>query len=167
MKSYGVSFIKDQIKEMEQFLLENDNELLEPLGICRDDNTKEKHLPTTTRKFYYENYVRKVLSDDEKHYEIILDEYNTFYDTYKETGSFPVPPVIEVVHQEIKPLLEVKPKIAEDKKKEEEKKKNAEEEQAEPKEEKEENENENIAKGQEEQEAPKESEVKEMVNVNN
>ena len=37
IKRYGITFTKEQIDEMEKFLLENENELLEPLGVNKND----------------------------------------------------------------------------------------------------------------------------------
>jgi Ca2+-binding EF-hand superfamily protein len=92
LKRYGIAFTKEQIEEMELFLLKNDNELLESLGVQNDEVIK--HKPTTTRKFYYESYVRKVLSDNEKHFEELMKEYKAFYDVYQETKKFPEMPSI-------------------------------------------------------------------------
>ena len=92
LKRYGITFTKDQIEIMEKFLLENDNELLESLGVQNDEVIK--HKPTTTRKFYYESYVRKVLGDNQKHFEELMKEYKAFYDEYQETKKFPDMPVI-------------------------------------------------------------------------
>ena len=77
---------------MESFLLKNDNELLESLGVQNDE--VKKHKPTTTRKFYYESYVRKVLGDNQKHFEELMKEYKAFYDEYQETKKFPEMPSI-------------------------------------------------------------------------
>ena len=90
LKRYGITFTKEQIEEMESFLLLNDNELLESLGVQNDEVIK--HKPTTTRKFYYESYVRKVLGDNEKHFEELMKEYRAFYDEYQETKKFPEMP---------------------------------------------------------------------------
>ncbi len=68
----------------------NDNELLESLGVQNDEVIK--HKPTTTRKFYYESYVRKVLGDNEKHFEELMKEYRAVYDEYQETKKFPEMP---------------------------------------------------------------------------
>ncbi len=92
LKRYGITFTKEQIEEMESFLLKNDNELLEPLGVQNDEVIK--HKPTTTRKFYYESYVRKVLGDNQKHFEELMKEYKAFFDEYQETKKFPDMPVI-------------------------------------------------------------------------
>ena len=92
LKRYGITFTKDQLEEMESFLLKNDNELLEPLGVQNDEVIK--HKPTTTRKFYYESYVRKVLDDNQKHFEDLMKEYKAFFDEYEETKKFPEMPVI-------------------------------------------------------------------------
>ena len=92
LKRYGITFTKDQIEIMEKFLLENDNELLESLGVQNDEVIK--HKPTTTRKFYYESYVRKVLGDNQKQFEELMKEYKAFYDEYQETKKFPDMPVI-------------------------------------------------------------------------
>lgn len=87
LKRYGITFTKEQIEEMEKFLLENDNELLESLGVTQNDEGV-KHKPTTTRKFYYESYVRKVLGDNQKHFEEIMKDYMDFYNEYQETKKF-------------------------------------------------------------------------------
>ena len=92
LKRYGITFSKEQIEEMESFLLKNDNELLESLGVQNDEAVK--HKPTTTRNFYYESYVRKVLGDNQKHFEELMKEYKAFYDEYQETKKFPEMPVI-------------------------------------------------------------------------
>ena len=92
LKRYGITFTKDQIAEMESFLLKNDNELLEGLGVQNDEVAK--HKPTTTRKFYYESYVRKVLDDNQKHFDELMKEYKQFYDEYQETKKFPEMPSI-------------------------------------------------------------------------
>ena len=92
LKRYGISFTKEQIEEMESFLLKNDNELLQSLGVQNDE--VRKHKPTSTRKFYYESYVRKVLGDSQKHFEELMKEYKAFYDEYQETKKFPDMPVI-------------------------------------------------------------------------
>ena len=92
LKRYGITFTKEQIEEMESFLLKNDNELLESLGVQNDEAVK--HKPTTTRNFYYESYVRKVLGDNQKHFEELMKEYKAFYDEYQETKKFPEMPVI-------------------------------------------------------------------------
>ena len=92
LKRYGITFTKEQIEEMESFLLKNDNELLESLGVQNDE--VKKHKPTSTRKFYYESYVRKVLGDNQKHFEELMKEYKAFYDEYQETKKFPEMPNI-------------------------------------------------------------------------
>ena len=92
LKRYGITFTKEQIEEMESFLLKNDNELLQSLGVQNDE--VRKHKPTSTRKFYYESYVRKVLGDNQKHFEELMKEYKAFYDEYEETKKFPDMPVI-------------------------------------------------------------------------
>ena len=92
LKRYGITFTKEQIEEMESFLLKNDNELLESLGVQNDEVIK--HKATTTRKFYYERYVRKVLGDNQKHFEDLMKEYKAFYDVYQETKKFPEMPSI-------------------------------------------------------------------------
>ena len=87
LKRYGTTFTKEQIKRMEKFLLDNDNELLESLGVKNDEMQKPK--PTTTRKFYYESYVRKVFGDNQAHFENIMREFKAYYDEYKEKKEFP------------------------------------------------------------------------------
>ena len=127
LKRYGVTFSKDQIAEMESFLLKNDNELLEGLGVQNDEVAK--HKPTTTRKFYYESYVRKVLDDNQKHFDELMKEYKAFYDEYQETKKFPEMPSIvnnlQTVKEEVpntqSPALSPIPEGGEQKKEEEKK----------------------------------------------
>ena len=128
LKRYGITFTKEQIEEMESFLLKNDNELLESLGVQNDE--VKKHKPTSTRKFYYESYVRKVLRDNQKHFEELMKEYRAFYDEYQETKKFPempsivnntLPPVKEEVQQ---PPAQVQPQQPEANKPEEKKENN-------------------------------------------
>ena len=102
LKRYGITFTKEQIDEMESFLLKNDNELLESLGVQNDEVVK--HKPTSTRKFYYESYVRKVLGDNEKHFEELMKEYKAFYDEYQETKKFPEMP--SIVNNNLPPVKE-------------------------------------------------------------
>ncbi len=129
LKRYGITFTKDQIAEMESFLLKNDNELLEGLGVQNDEVAK--HKPTTTRKFYYESYVRKVLDDNQKHFDELMKEYKQFYDEYQETKKFPeMPSIVNNNLQTVKeegpntqpPVPEGGEKKKEEEKKEEEKK---------------------------------------------
>ena len=87
IKNYGITFTKTQIEEMEKFLLENANEVFESLGTRNDEPIKHKQ-GITSRKFFYESYVRKVLSDDEKHFDSIMKEYKEYYDEYTETKVF-------------------------------------------------------------------------------
>ena len=102
LKRYGITFSKEQINEMEAFLLKNDNELLEGLGVQNDE--VKKHKPTTTRKFYYESYVRKVLGDNQKHFDELMKEYKAFYDEYQETKKFPEMP--SIVNNNLPPVKE-------------------------------------------------------------
>ena len=129
LKRYGITFTKDQIAEMESFLLKNDNELLEGLGVQNDEVAK--HKPTTTRKFYYESYVRKVLDDNQKHFDELMKEYKQFYDEYQEKKKFPeMPSIVNNNLQTVKeegpntqpPVPEGGEQKKEEEKKEEEKK---------------------------------------------
>ena len=148
LKRYGITFSKEQIDELESFLLKNDNELLESLGVQNDE--VKKHKPTTTRKFYYESYVRKVLGDNQKHFEELMKEYKAFYDEYQETKKFPEMPSIvnnlTTVKEEVPPL-QTQPEAN---KPEEEKQKNEEAKEGENKEEKKEEEKKDEEKKEEE-----------------
>jgi Ca2+-binding EF-hand superfamily protein len=84
VKSYGVSFSKDQILEMEKFLLENETDFLEPLKFDKELYVKKKHSQFTTRKFFYESYVRKVVWDNKKHFDALIADYKIFMDIYKQ-----------------------------------------------------------------------------------
>jgi len=35
-----------------------------------------------SKKFYYENYVRKVLADNKKHWDSLMEEYYLYYNQY-------------------------------------------------------------------------------------
>jgi len=151
LKRYGITFIKDQMDELEAFLLKNDNELLESLGVQNDEVVK--HKKTTTRKFYYESYVRKVLGDNQRHFEELMKEYKAFYDEYQETKKFPEMPVIvnnmtpikeEITNNEVIPQQQegeqgqVPPKVEEGNNEQEKKIENNEKTEEKPKESKEE-----------------------------
>ena len=88
LKRYGVCFSKENIDEMEKFLLENENELLEPIKMKGDERV-EKNKNTISRKFYYENYVRKVLGDNQMHFDMLMKEFEEFYNYYVENGKYP------------------------------------------------------------------------------
>jgi hypothetical protein len=68
---------------MEKFIIENETEFLEPLKMNVDEGVREKHTQYKTRKFYYENYIRKVLGDNKKHFESLLNEYKAYAQEYK------------------------------------------------------------------------------------
>ena len=84
LKTYGATFSKNHISEMEKFLLENENELLNSMEVDKNELAKKKHTPTTTRKFFYEAYVRKVIGEDQKHFESLLQEFKIFTEEYKQ-----------------------------------------------------------------------------------
>ena len=158
LKRYGITFTKDQIAEMESFLLKNDNELLEGLGVQNDEVAK--HKPTTTRKFYYESYVRKVLDDNQKHFDELMKEYKQFYDEYQETKKFPEMP--SIVNNNLQTVKEEGPNTQSpapeggEQKKEEEKK----EEEKKDEEKKEEKKEENKEEEKKEEEKKEEEEKK-------
>lgn len=81
IKSYGVSFTKDQISEMEKFLVENETSFLEPLKV--KEYQRQKQNQYTTRKFYYESYVRSVTSDNKKHFDLLLADFRIYMEAYK------------------------------------------------------------------------------------
>jgi Ca2+-binding EF-hand superfamily protein len=105
IKNYGITFTKTQIEEMEKFLLENANEVFESLGTRNDEPIKHKQ-GITSRKFFYESYVRKVLSDDEKHFDSIMKEYKEYYDEYTETKVFREMPELGTQPQEQQEIKE-------------------------------------------------------------
>ena len=154
LKRYGITFTKEQIEEMESFLLKNDNELLESLGVQNDEVIK--HKPTSTRKFYYESYVRKVLGDNQKHFEELMKEYKAFYDEYQETKKFPEMPSLVNNLTTVKEEVPPPQPTAEANKVEEEQKKNEEVKEGENKEEKKEEEK----KEEDKKEEPKKEEEK-------
>ena len=89
LKNFGVSFTKDQIGLLDEFLSkdENETEFLEPRKLNTEndsDNTRQKHSPYKSRKFYYESYVYKVLNDNKKHFDSLIAEYKIFKQRQKE-----------------------------------------------------------------------------------
>lgn len=87
LKSFGVSFTKDQILEMEKFLLDNETEFLEPTKLNTKDESeslRQKHSVYKSRKFYYESYVYKVLSDNKKHFDGLIGDYKIYKQKQKE-----------------------------------------------------------------------------------
>jgi Ca2+-binding EF-hand superfamily protein len=85
LKSYGVSFNKKQIKDLEDFLKENESDFFDPLKIDKETSQKKKHNQYTTRNFYYESYVRKVVMDNKSHFDELKEEFRIFIDAFKET----------------------------------------------------------------------------------
>jgi hypothetical protein len=82
MKTYGVTFTKEQIAEMENFLVENEIELLMPRKI-NEEEERVPHSKFKSRVFYYERYIAKVYSENKKQFETLMSEYKTFYDNKK------------------------------------------------------------------------------------
>lgn len=82
LKNFGVSFTKENIKEMENYCLENENDLLEALPVVDENQTR--HNQYTTRNFYYENYVRKVESDNKSKYRSLLVKFYQFLNQYNQ-----------------------------------------------------------------------------------
>ena len=78
IKSFGIAFTSDQIQEMEKFLVENETDFLSPMKMNPDTMNKHKHNQYSTRKFYYESYVRKVVSDNKKHFDNLISEFRIF-----------------------------------------------------------------------------------------
>jgi Ca2+-binding EF-hand superfamily protein len=83
VKSFGVAFSKKQIAEMELFLKENETDFLEPMKINKEEVSREKFTQFTTRKFYYEAYVRKIVVDNKKHFDMLMSEFKTYMEDYK------------------------------------------------------------------------------------
>jgi hypothetical protein len=82
MKTYGVTYTKEQIAEMENFLVENEIELLQPRKI-NEDEERVPHSKFKSRVFYYERYISKVYGENKRQYETLITEYKTFYDNKK------------------------------------------------------------------------------------
>ena len=78
LKSFGIPFTSDQVQDMEKFLIENETDFLSPMKLNPDTMNKHKHNQYSTRKFYYETYVRKVISDNKKHYDNLIKEFTIF-----------------------------------------------------------------------------------------
>ena len=86
-KNFGIKFTKQNIKDMEEFCIENENDLLEPLNIQIEDNSDslKRHDQYTTRKFYYENYIRKIDMENKSRFNEIMSEFLAFQSTFIDT----------------------------------------------------------------------------------
>jgi Ca2+-binding EF-hand superfamily protein len=85
LKNFGTKFDKKVLKDMEDFCLENENDLLDPMPFEENLETPKKHDQYTTRKFFYENYIRKIDQDNRRRYNNLMSEYLTFVNN--QTGS--------------------------------------------------------------------------------
>jgi hypothetical protein len=88
LRHFGISFTKEQISEMDEFLSNNETEFLEATKLNvenESESTRQKHSPYKTRKFYYESYVYKVLNDNKKHFDCLMVEYKIFKQKQKES----------------------------------------------------------------------------------
>ncbi|MCQ2817145.1 MAG: hypothetical protein MJ252_07760 [archaeon] len=123
LKTYGDPFSKDQREDMDKFVKDNESDLVDLPRVNNDDNDN-KAKTTTQRKFYYENYVKKVFEDNERHFQDLMEEYEAYKNEFLQTH----------VYKELPSLIskEALEKMA----KEEEERKKAEEEKAKAKEEK-------------------------------
>lgn len=81
-KNFGNKFNKQNLKDMEDYCLEFENDLLDPMPIEENQETPKKHDQYTTRKFYYENYIRKIDQDNRKRFNSLMSEYNNFSNNY-------------------------------------------------------------------------------------
>ncbi len=82
MKTYGITFFKEQIAEMENYLVENEIELLMPRKI-NEEEERVPHSKFKSRVFYYERYISKVYAENKKHYETLMNEYKSFAEAKK------------------------------------------------------------------------------------
>ena len=62
--------------------MENEKDFLEKINYQDDDNNGEKVKIFKAKKFYYENYIRKVLFDNKKHLDSLLEDYLIYYNQY-------------------------------------------------------------------------------------
>lgn len=88
-KNFGLNkFSKQNLKEMEDFCIEYENDLLDPLPIEENQDTAKKHDQYTNRKFYYENYYRKLEEDNNKRFKSLMDEFLNFKENYVDPNVF-------------------------------------------------------------------------------
>lgn len=78
LKNFGIKFNKQNIKDMEEFCLEYENDLLDPMPFEENQEIPKKHDQYTTRKFFYENYIRKIDQDNRKRFNNLMNEYVLF-----------------------------------------------------------------------------------------
>lgn len=82
LKNFKDTYNKLQIKEFDDFVKDNENDFLDKNPNKEDEIMGEKVKPLKSRKFYYENYIRKVLADNKKHWDSLMEEFYLFYNQY-------------------------------------------------------------------------------------
>ena len=82
LKNFKDTYNKQQIAEFESFIYENENDFLEKNPNKEDEILGEKLKPHKAKKFYYENYIRKVVSDNKKQMDSLMDEFYIYYNDY-------------------------------------------------------------------------------------
>lgn len=96
LKNFGICFSKDNIKEMEDFCIKNENDLLgnfpdnnfDKLELINNKDNKKinenikisnlKNNQYISKKFYYQNYVRKVENDNREKFKLLKAKFNLF-----------------------------------------------------------------------------------------
>ncbi len=77
MRTYGVTFSKEQISEMEEYLKDNEIELLKPRKI-NDEEDRVPHSKFKSRVFYYDRYISKVYGEIKKQQETLDSEFKQY-----------------------------------------------------------------------------------------
>lgn len=79
-QQFGEKFIKEQISEMESYCVQNEVDILDQMPFVTIENEKiqMKHTQYTSRKFYYENYLRKSIEESRRHFNGLLEEFIAF-----------------------------------------------------------------------------------------
>lgn len=82
LKNFKDTYNKTQIKELEEFINDNENDFLEKNPYKEDDILGEKVKVYKSKKFFYENYIRKVLFENKKHMDCLTEDYYIYYNQY-------------------------------------------------------------------------------------
>ena len=82
LRNFKDTYNKLQIKEFEDFINDNQNDFFEKTPSKDSELSGEKSKVLKSKRFYYESYVRKVLGDNKKHWDSLMEEYYLYYNQY-------------------------------------------------------------------------------------
>ncbi len=74
----SISFTKSQIKDMNDFIEQHGVEFLEKPKVVSQEDQKQTRPQYKSKKFYYEKYITKVITDNKKHFDSLMTEYKIY-----------------------------------------------------------------------------------------